>query len=429
MCTARSFMKIGNKALLLLIALPLLAQSPQAVVDRVAYDPSVRAAQRFIDADHDRIVSEIITLTEIEAPPFKESARARAFMRMLQEHGLSNVEMDAEGNVMGIRKGAGNGPLVAIAAHLDTVFPESTDVHVKSQGTRLMAPGIGDNSRGLAILLAIIRALDRAKIQTRSDILFVGDVGEEGPGDLRGMRYLFQKGPYKDKIKFFIAVDGPGDGSDLVTGALASRRYRVALHGPGGHSFGSFGIVNPAYALGKAIDRISKLQAPANPRTTFNVGLIGGGTSVNSIPHEAWMEVDLRSESPTELDKLSENFLKQMRAAVDEENSARSTGQGRIELEIQAIGERPYGQTRTDSPIVQIASHVIQRFGMQPRYSTGSTDANIPMSLKIPAITIDSGGQGGRAHALDEWIDVEKSASVKGIQVVLTTLVALAGLQ
>jgi tripeptide aminopeptidase len=184
----------------------------------------------------------------------------------------------------------------------------------------------------------------------------------------------------------------------------------------------------PAYALGKAIDRISKLQAPANPRTTFNVGLIGGGTSVDSIPHKAW-EVDLRSESPIELDKLSENFLKQMRAAVDDENSARSTGQGRVELEIQAIGERPYGQTRTDSPIVQIASHVIQRFGMQPSYSTGSTDANIPMSLKIPSITIDSGGQGGRAHALDEWIDVEKSASVKGIQVVLTTLVALAGLQ
>ena len=350
-------------------------------------------------------------------------------MQMLQEHGLSNVEMDPEGNVMGIRKGAGNGPLVAIAAHLDTVFPEGTDVRVKRQGTRLLAPGIGDNSRGLAVLLAIIRALDDAHIQTRSDILFVGNVGEEGPGDLRGMKYLFQKGPYKDKIKMFVSVDGAGDGSDIVTNALASKRYRVAFHGPGGHSYGAFGIVNPAYALAKAVDRISKMPAPANPRTTFNVGVIGGGTSVNSIPHEVWMEVDLRSESPSELSKLADNFLKQMRAAIDEENSARSTGQGRIEFEVQAIGERPFGQTRVDSTIVQIAGAVVQKFGMQPRFSTGSTDSNIPMSLRIPAITIDSGGLGGRAHALDEWIDVEKTASVKGIQAVMTTLVSLAGMQ
>ena len=279
------------------------------------------------------------------------------------------------------------------------------------------------------MLLATIRGLDYAHVQTRSDILFVGNVGEEGPGDLRGMRYLFQKGPYKDRIKTFVSVDGAGDGSDIVTGAIGSKRYRVALHGPGGHSYGSFGIVNPVYALAKAIDRISKLQTPGSPRTTFSVGMIAGGTSVNSIPHDAWMEVDLRSESPLELDKLAENFLKQTRAAVDEENSARSTGQGRIELEVQAIGERPFGQTRVDSAIVQTAGAVVQRLGIQPRYSTGSTDSNIPMSLRIPAITIDSGGFGGRAHALDEWIDVEKTVSVKGIQVVMATLVSLSGLQ
>src|SRR5436309_9613910 len=212
-------MKIAPKLALacLLIVWPLSAQSPQSVVDRVLSDPALKSAQQFIDSDHDRILREIIAITEVEAPPFKENARARVFMQMLQEHGLSNVEMDPEGNVMGIRKGAGNGPLVAIAAHLDTVFPEGTDVRVKRQGTRLLAPGIGDNSRGLAVLLAIIRALDDAHIQTRSDILFVGNVGEEGPGDLRGMKYLFQKGPYKDKIKMFVSVDGAGDGSDVVT--------------------------------------------------------------------------------------------------------------------------------------------------------------------------------------------------------------------
>jgi di/tripeptidase len=227
----------------------------------------------------------------------------------------------------------------------------------------------------------------------------------------------------------FISVDGPGEGNDLVTGAVASKRYRIVFHGPGGHSYGAYGIVNPAYALAKAVDRISKLQTPINPRTTINVGVIGGGTSVNSIPHESWMEVDLRSESAAELEKLSDALLKQTRNAVDEENSVRSTGQGRITLEVQAIGERPAGQTRVESVIVQTASAVIKSFGMQPRYSTGSTDSNIPMSLKIPAITMDSGGTGGRAHALDEWIEVDKSTSVRGIQVVMTTLVALAGLQ
>src|SRR5207247_805557 len=220
---------------------------------------------------HDRIIREVIAITEIEAPPFKETIRARAFMQMLKDHGLSNVEMDAEGNVMGIRKGAGAGPLIAIAAHLDTVFPEGTDVKVRRQGTRLLAPGVGDNSRSLAVLLAIIRALDYSRVQTKSDILFVGNVGEEGPGDLRGVRYLFQKGSYKDKIKMFVSVDGSGDGSDIVTGAVASKRYRVAFRGPGGHSYGAFGMVNPAYALARAVDKLSRLQVPGSPRTTFNV--------------------------------------------------------------------------------------------------------------------------------------------------------------
>ncbi|HET9132068.1 MAG TPA: M20/M25/M40 family metallo-hydrolase, partial [Terriglobia bacterium] len=329
----------------------------------------------------------------------------------------------------GIRKGVGNGPLIAIAAHLDTVFPEGTKIKVKKEGTRLLAPGVGDDTRGLAVMLGIIRAMDNAKIQTTSDILFVGDVGEEGPGDLRGMRYLFEKGPYKGRIKMFVSLDGAGDGSELTTGALGSKRYRVTFKGPGGHSYGSFGLVNPAYALASAMNRMTRIPVSANPRTTFNVGVIGGGTSVNAIPNESWMDVDLRSESPDNLDRLTENFIAQMRAAADDENAARSTAQGRIEVESKLIGERPSGATPINSPIVQIASAVVMKFGMQPTHSIGSTDANIPISLHIPAITIDSGGNGGRAHSLDEWIDVEKNASIKGIHLVMTTLVSLAGLQ
>lgn len=420
---------VRSLALACILTAPLQAQTPQAIVDRVAGDPKLKTAEQFIRSDHDRIVREIISLTEIPAPPFKESERARAFMQMLKEHGLSNVEMDAEGNVMGTRKGIGKGPLIAIAAHLDTVFPEGTNVKVKRQGNRLTAPGVGDDTRGLAVLLSIIRTMDYAKIQTTSDILFVGDVGEEGPGDLRGVKYLFEKGPYKGKIKMFLSLDGAGNGSDMITGALGSKRYRVTYRGPGGHSYGSFGLVNPAYALAGAINRLSKISVPASPRTTFNVGVIGGGTSVNSIPSESWMDVDLRSESPEQLDKLAEAFVAQMRAAADDENLIRSTAQGRIEVTAKLTGERPSGTTSLNSPLVQIASAVVQKFGMTPTHSISSTDSNLPISLHIPAITIDSGGYGGRAHAIDEWIDVEKNGSARGIHLVMTTLVSLAGIQ
>jgi acetylornithine deacetylase/succinyl-diaminopimelate desuccinylase-like protein len=413
--------------LAVLIAAPVSAQTPQVQVDRVLNSTGFRAAQQFVDAEHDRVVREIIALTEVPAPPFKEAARARVFARMMRESGLPNVEIDPEGNVIGLRKGSGTGPAVAIAAHLDTVFPEGTDVKVRRQGNRLAAPGVGDNSRSLAVLLAIIRALDRGKIQTSSDILFIGNVGEEGPGDLRGVRYLFQKGPYRDRIKMFISVDGAGGGSDIVTGALGSRRYHVTFRGPGGHSYGAFGLVNPAYALAKAMVKLSSITVPTSPRTTYSVGVVGGGTSVNSIPNEVWMDVDLRSESPQELKRLSEEFLRQLKAAADEENQERSTSQGRIDFEARVIGERPSGMISSESLLVQLAAEAVRKNGMQPSYSTGSTDANIPISMNIPAITIDSGGFGGRPHALDEWIDVDKPASVRGINLVMLTLLAAAG--
>jgi tripeptide aminopeptidase len=408
------------------------AQTPavttyDAEVKRVVALPAVKQAFAALDADHDRIVAEIIRLTEIPAPPFKEDKRAAAYLQMLKEAGLTDVSRDASGNVMGWRKGSGGGPVLAVAAHLDTVFPEGTDVTVKREGTRLAAPGIGDDSRSLAVVLGIVRALNAAKVQTNSDILFIGDVGEEGQGDLRGMKELFIKGALKGRIGMFISIDGAGGGEDITRGAVGSKRYRVTFKGPGGHSYGAFGLVNPAFAMGNAIQKFSKVVVPATPKTTFNVGTVTGGTSVNSIPFETSMEIDMRSVSPQELDKVDRQFKALMQQAADEENAARSTAQGKITVALTLIGDRPSGETSEAAPIVQTAAAVVRAMDMRPTFSFSSTDSNIPISLGIPAITIDSGGRGGRAHALDEWIDVEKTSSVRGMQSALALIVTLAG--
>ena len=417
-----------TKLALLLAIVRGTASAQTGNVQRLLVDPKFQAAQEFIAKDHDRFVRETIQITEIEAPPFKEAKRAKAFVEMLRQSGLSDVDIDAEGNVIGLRRGTGPGPLIAIAAHLDTVFPEGTNVKVRREGSKLYAPGVGDDSRAVAVLLEIVRAMDSAKIQTSSDILFVADVGEEGPGDLRGMKYLFQKAPYKDKIKMFISLDPFGWGSDITTAGMGSKRFKVIFTGPGGHSFGSFGLVNPAYALGNAIAKLSKMQVPQRPKTTYNVGVVGGGTSVNSIPFESWMEVDIRSETKEELNRAVENFTRLMHEAVEEENRARSTSQGKIEIDVKLIGDRPFGEIFQTAPIVQTAAAVIRALGMVPTFGLSSTDANIPLSMGIPAITLESGGTGSRNHTLDEWIDVEKTASVRGIHIAMGVLLALAGM-
>jgi tripeptide aminopeptidase len=412
--------------LIALFSLSLAAQEPPAaVVRRVLADPRFQAAIAVIERDHDRLVSDIVTLTEIPAPPFKEDRRGAAFMEMLRGTGLSDVERDAEGNVMGVRRGTGapGGPMLAIVAHLDTVFPEGTDVRVKRQGTRLSAPGVGDNTRSLAVVLAIVRAMNEAGLTTPQDLLFVGNVGEEGLGDLRGTKYLLTKGRYKDRIARFIAIDGSGPGDDIVTGAVGSRRYRVTFAGPGGHSYGAFGLVNPAFAMADAMRRLAEIPVSQSPKTTFNVGVVGGGTSVNSIPNAMWMEVDMRSESPVELEKLETAFLNGVRAAVTAENQARSTAEGVIRADTRLIGARPSGQTRPDTPLAQIAAASARAAGLTPEFTYSSTDANIPISMGIPAVRLASGGDGDRAHTLDEWIDVEKTASVRGIRVLLATIV------
>ncbi len=403
---------------------PVAAQTPDAAIADLLASPAFKKAAAFLEADYDRFVRELITLTEIPAPPFKEQKRAEACLSLMQDLGLEDVEMDAEGNVMGLRKGSGSGPLLVVQAHLDTVFPEGTPVKVRREGTRLMAPGVGDDTRGVALMLALARALQAADIRPAADILFVGGVGEEGLGNLRGVRYLLQQGKYKGRVGRFIAIDG-GEQGTIVNGALGSRRYRVTFKGPGGHSYGAFGLVSPAFALGRAIERFSRLEVPATPKTTTNVGIVGGGQSVNSIPGEMFMEIDMRSESPAELKRVDEAFLAIVREAVEDENRTRSTKDGRIQADVKLLGDRPSGETPVSSPLVSLTAAAVKAFGLTPRYAIGSTDSNIPISMGIPAVTIGR-GRGGRAHALDEWTDVEKSSTVEAAHVALAIVLAAA---
>jgi acetylornithine deacetylase/succinyl-diaminopimelate desuccinylase-like protein len=397
-----------------------------AEIATIMAHPAFKMAVATLDAQHERTVADIVALTEIPAPPFNEEKRAAAYLDMLAAHGLVEVEGDEVGNVMGLRRGEGNGGLVVVAAHLDTVFPEGTEVKVRREGTKLFAPGVGDDTRSLAVLLAFVRALDAAGIRTRRDVLFVGDVGEEGLGDLRGMRHLFTKGRYRDRVEAFITVDSP-DMDKLVTTGVGSKRYRVAFRGPGGHSFQAFGVVNPAYAMSRAIVELGKTEVPQTPRTTFCASIVRGGTSINAIPAEVSVDIDLRSESAAELARLDDAFRAIVTAAVEEENTTRSTIDGQIAAEIVTIGGRPAGRTPSDADIVRYAAAAISAQGIAVEEEASSTDANLPMSLGIPAIKIGSGGRSGRAHSVEEWIDVEKAESLRGMTAGLATILAVAG--
>ena len=423
-----------QRTLLLLLVLflldepPLLAQFRDTAnaITRLRDMEAYQEALRHLDEEYDRFVEELVQLTEIPAPPFGEEVRASTYMAMLRDAGLTNVEMDQIGNVMGLRPGTGEAPLLAVAAHLDTVFPEGTEVEVRREGNRLRAPGIGDDTAGLATLLAVARVLNETDLETESDLLFIGNVGEEGAGDLRGVKHLFRDGKYKDQIGGFISVESGGQ-STITTGALGSLRYRVTFKGPGGHSYGAFGLVSPAYAMGNAIRKVSAISVPDTPKTTFNIGIVEGGTSVNSIPFETSMVVDMRSESRDELEKLVETFLDLVHEAVEEENVTRSISEGQIELEMTLVGDRPSGQTSESANIVKFAVAAFEAFGIRPTFRISSTDSNVPISLGIPAITIGRGGLGGRSHSLDEWVDIEREPTVRGMQVVMTTILAIAG--
>jgi tripeptide aminopeptidase len=383
----------------------LTGQSGADVGARLLQDAAVKVALQAARDDEAQTIEDQVRLCEIPAPPFKEAARGKAYAETFRALGLKNVRVDQEGNVLGDRPGVATRPRLVFSAHLDTVFPEETNVKVTREDNMLRGPGIGDDCRGLAVLLGVIRALDRAGVQTPATITFVGTVGEEGLGDLRGVKALFRD-TLKGQVDRFVSIDGTGLGITHI--GVGSLRYRVAFKGPGGHSYGAFGLANPIHAQGRAIAKIADFQVPREPKTTFNVGRVGGGTSVNSIAFESWLEVDMRSADQAALKSLDASFHKAVDTALAEENE-RWNNKGQITVEKQLVGDRPAGRTPAGSPIVEAAVSVTKALGLPVTLDEGSTDANIPMSLDIPAVTIDGGGRGTGAHSLGEQFDATNS--------------------
>jgi tripeptide aminopeptidase len=387
---------------------------------KLAEDPTVKAALDAAKRNEAHFIDEQMRFCEIPAPPFKEEVRGKEFERLFKSLGLENVRIDKAGNVIGVRPGAAAHPNLVFAAHLDTVFPPETSVKVTREGTVLKGPGIGDDCRGLAVMLGVIEALKDGNVKTPGTITFVADTGEEGLGDLRGTKNLFADS-LKGQIDKFISVDGTG--LSITNIGVGSYRYRVAFKGPGGHSFGAFGMANPIQAMGRAIAKIDAFEVPVTPKTTFNVGRVGGGTSVNAIPFEAWMEVDMRSSDKTSLEAVHTKFKNAVRDAVDEENK-RWNSRGPVSASPDLVGYRPAGSTSADSAIVITALAVSKTFGFNGKLGEGSTDSNVPMNIGVPAITIGGGGRGTGAHALDEAFDTKDS--YLGTQRALLLAVALA---
>jgi acetylornithine deacetylase/succinyl-diaminopimelate desuccinylase-like protein len=408
-------------------AQPARPAAPPADPAAAARRPEMRRALDALRATNARTLDEQTSICEIPAPPFKEQARGRELARRFQALGLRNVRADAEGNVIGERPGtAPGGPVVVLSGHLDTVFPEGTDVRVRRDtipvtadggGVRLTAPGIGDDCRGLAVVLAVARALDAGGVRTPGTILFVGTVGEEGPGNLRGVRRLFGE-TLRGRVDYFVSVDGTGLGT--TTRAVGSARYRVTFRGPGGHSYGAFGMPNPVHALGRAVAKVADLRVPDAPRTTFNVGVVTGGQTVNSIASSAAMDVDLRSESPEALADLDRRFRAAVDAALAEERARWPRSTVPLAVEVTDVGKRPAAAPGDATPIARAVLGAARALGFASETGASSTDANVPMSLGIPAVTIDGGGRGTGAHSPAEryedgargWLGPQWSALV-----------------
>lgn len=397
-----------------------LVQAPSAGAADLLKNPAVRAALDAVKAHEPQTIEDQIRFCEIPAPPFKEEARGAELQRTFAQLGLQNVRIDKAGNVLGDYPGAAPHPHVVLAAHLDTVFPEGTNVKVRRTGAVLRGPGIGDDCRGLAVLVATIHAIKDAHIQTPGTITFVADVGEEGLGDLRGMKRLFDD-TLKGQVDTFVSIDGTGLSTTHTF--VGSHRYRVTFRGPGGHSFGAFGLANPIDALGRAIAKISEFQVPKDPKTTFNVGRIGGGTSVNAIPAEAWMEVDMRSVDRAALESLDSQFQRAVDVAAREENERWGTPR-MLMVTKELVGDRPAASLPDNAPIVRTAMDVMQALGFTGPTGIGSSDANYPASLGIPALDIGGGGRGAESHALGESFDT--TDAWKGVQRALLLTIALA---
>ena len=390
---------------------------------QLSENTQVRAAMDWLAHNVSWITEQQARLTEIPAPSFKEGQRGAAVKALLSASGL-NVQTDEIGNVVAELRGTNEREIVLFSAHLDTVFPADTDVKVRREGSRLLAPGISDNGAGLAALVAIARAVQEAHIKPQRTILFAANVGEEGEGNLRGMRALVDAN--RGRLKAVIVLDGAG--TDYVTTkALASRRLEVVISGPGGHSWSDFGMPNPINALVRSAVRFLNTKVPTNPRTTFNLGQIEGGTSVNSIPHEARLKVDVRSESEDELARLETALRECVSAGVrDEMEASRDRSKGKLEWKLELIGSRPGGELASDSPLLAALRAADAIVGNESRIERSSTDANVPLSMGIDAISLGAGGSGGGAHSLQEWY--EPAGREMGLQRALLTLLGISGL-
>ncbi len=404
-----------------------LTLQPQyrTIVKSLMQQQKLQRAFEIIKAEDSITLVTHVQLTEIPAPPFGEEKRARHFAEMLRAIGLDSIWMDEVGNVLGLRRGTRGDKTIVLDAHSDTVFPENTDVSVTQNGDTLFAPGIGDDTRGLAMVLSVLRAMNQAEIQTQENVLFVASVGEEGLGDLRGVKHLFREdGP---QIDTWISIDG-GDLGRVNYKGLGSYRYRVLIKGPGGHSWGAFGLANPHHAMANVIKHFVKLAdeyTKTGPKTSYNVGRMGGGTSVNSIPFSSWMEVDIRSIQPSNLDDMEALLEQAVALGVKEQNDIRREGVA-LTYEIEMIGKRPSGELSPQLPLIQKAMALCESFGVEAQHTRGSTNSNIPISKDIPAITIGRGGKAKWAHSLLEWwANIE---GYKSIQYALALLVSEAGL-
>ena len=400
----------------------------QDEVARIAGLPEVRATFGRFRFEEPQFARWQMDVSRVPAPPFGEGQRGEWLAERFRELDLADVEVDGVGNVFGVSPGHGR-RYVALSAHIDTVFPASTPLHIRQEGSRLYGPGVSDNGAGITAMLAVAGALGSARIEHTLPFVFIGNVGEEGEGDLRGMRHVFQTPRWADSIAYSVVVDGAG-ADTVVAEALGSRRFEVIARGPGGHSWSDFGTPSPIITLARAIQALSETPVPTSPKTTFNVGVIRGGTSVNSIPESASMRVDLRSTSMTEIDRLERAMRIALDHAVDAENQPAAARNPRraqtVQYEVVEIGNRPAGELAADAQMIKVIRAVDAQLGNTAQIQRASTDANIPLSLGREAIAIGGGGTGGGAHTLQEWFDCQ--GRDLGLRRILLTMLALSAL-
>jgi len=388
---------------------------------------AVAAARRHIHRSDAETIERMLAIVRIPAPPFGEAERADWVANCFTRIGLVGVTIDEVGNVYGhMGRSTGENGAVILSAHLDTVFPAETPINVRKDGQRIAAPGIADNARGVAAMIAVAEALMRHPIATRHPVVFIASVGEEGIGDLRGVKYIFRPGSAWRDAAAFISLDGTGR-RRIVNRAIGSRRFHVQVTGPGGHSWADWGVANPVHALGSAIGRLNQVLVPRSPRTSLTVGRISGGTSVNAIPAEAWMEIDVRSETAATLADMESQLRDAVNAATDEANARRRRGTPALNVEVRVIGDRPTGETPPNHPLVRVARAATRLLGEQSELVASSTDANIPIALGIPAIAMGAGGDSGGSHTVDEWYSNE--GGPEGIERVLMTVLGAAGIE